>query len=85
MTIGVFSRRVDNLELYRVQDLFLYKPFPLWLLGYGYVKVITTDKTDPEMTIGIVKHPTALYQLLRQYTEHTRCRLGVREMEVDAK
>jgi uncharacterized membrane protein YdbT with pleckstrin-like domain len=65
VTTGIFSRRTDNLELYRVQDFFLYKPFPLWILGYGYVKVMTTDKTDPEMIIGLVKNPTALYEHLR--------------------
>jgi len=57
-TIGVFSRKTENLELYRIKDFTLRTPFLLWIFGYGLVDLVSSDKTDPNMPcIGAIKSP----------------------------
>jgi uncharacterized membrane protein YdbT with pleckstrin-like domain len=48
---GVFSRRVETLQLWRVQDLDFRQSFLERLLGIATIHVFTTDRTDPELSI----------------------------------
>jgi hypothetical protein len=82
-SVGLFSRRTESLELYRVKDITLRMPFFLRLFGYGFVDLITSDKTDSNMpSIGAIKKPGDLYENIRKYTERQRQRRGVREVDI---
>jgi hypothetical protein len=82
-SVGVLSRRTENMELYRIKDLTLRKPFLLRLLGYGFVDLVSSDRTDPTLVrIGAIRRPGDLYQMIRKYTERQRQRRGVREIDI---
>ncbi|MFX0132605.1 MAG: PH domain-containing protein [Candidatus Hodarchaeota archaeon] len=71
--IGIFSRRIENMELYRIKDITLRKPLFCRIFGCGYVDLITTDKTDPYLTnIGAIKNPEDLFQMIRKYNERQK-------------
>lgn len=75
-TVGVFSKRTENLELYRIKDITIRKPFFFRLFGYGVIDLITSDRTDPNLSnIGAVKNPDDLFQLFRKYIERQK-RIG---------
>lgn len=72
-SVGLFSKRTENLELYRIKDLTLREPLFLRLFGHGYIDLITTDKSDPKISnIGSIKDPSSLYEMIRKYTERLR-------------
>lgn len=72
-SFGVFSRRTDYMELYRVEDLIVRKPFLLRIFKYGYIDLITRDETDPVLpNVGPVKHPEEVCEMFRKYTERQR-------------
>ena len=81
-TIGVFSRRIVNIELYRVKDFTLRVPFILRVFDYGFIELISSDKTTPKIRIGPIKTPKNLYEMLRKYSERQRKSHGVREFDV---
>jgi membrane protein YdbS with pleckstrin-like domain len=49
--VGVFSKRVETLQLWRVHDLDFRQTFLQRLLGVADIHVFTTDVTDPELHI----------------------------------
>lgn len=70
---GVFSKKISNMELYRVKDMQLCKPFFYRLFGYGYIDLITSDKLNPILcNIGAIKQPEDVLQLLRKYVERQK-------------
>ncbi len=63
---GVFERKVDNLDMFRVIDLKMRRTLLDGLVGVGTVTVITTDKTDPQFIFQKVRHPGKLYDCLKK-------------------
>jgi uncharacterized membrane protein YdbT with pleckstrin-like domain len=63
---GLFSRNIDNLQLFRVRDLGLQQSLLGRLLGVGDVNVTSTDQSTPHLTIRGVAGPRALYDAIRQ-------------------
>jgi membrane protein YdbS with pleckstrin-like domain len=49
--VGVFGRRVETLQLWRVKDLEFRQSFLERLLGVAAIHVFTHDLTDPELRI----------------------------------
>jgi uncharacterized membrane protein YdbT with pleckstrin-like domain len=63
---GIVSRRIDNLQLFRVRDLRLEQSVLGRLLGFGDIAVTSTDQSTPHLTIRGVDAPRALYDTLRE-------------------
>jgi uncharacterized membrane protein YdbT with pleckstrin-like domain len=80
---GVFSRTVQNLELYRIKDVSLRKPFLMRLMRRGYVDFVTSDQTEKRdhQSLGAIVRPDDLYAMLRKYVERQRQMKGVREVD----
>jgi|GEM_PF-5542168 len=70
--IGVFSIETDYLELYRVKDIQIKKPFFLRLIGVYNLIIHTSDKTHPILYINginntlILKNIRTLIETLRK-------------------
>ncbi len=62
---GIFSRRIDNLDLFRVVDLRLQRSLWDCIVGIGMVALVTTDKTDPEFSFMKLKGARKLYDILK--------------------
>ena len=63
---GVFEKKVDNLDMFRIIDLKMRRTPLDWLVGIGTVTAITTDQTDPQFTFQKIRHPGRLYDCLKK-------------------
>lgn len=79
---GVFSHRVRNLELFRVKDIGLHKPFSMRLVGLGNVDYQTSDPTDKRGLLQAVHKPDEVFAALRKYVDRQRQLKGIREVDV---
>lgn len=79
---GVFTKRTDELELYRVKDTALVEPFWLRLVSLGHIDLTTSDRTTPAARIAAVPGAAALREELRRNVERMRARKGVRETDI---
>ncbi|MET0596029.1 MAG: PH domain-containing protein [Polyangiaceae bacterium] len=81
---GVLSKRMEQIDLYRVNDYTVDRPFSQRLLGSGNLLLKTFDKTTPELRIVEIKTDVvALYEQLRQATEKDRAARGVRMVDYE--
>jgi uncharacterized membrane protein YdbT with pleckstrin-like domain len=80
---GVFSRRIDEIELYRVKDSSVAQPFVLRLFGLGNVLVETSDRNQPQVCLAAVKDPVGVREHLRRQVERIRDSKRVREVDFD--
>lgn len=76
---GVFNRVSQELELYRVNDTLILKPFALNIMGLGKVILHTTDASDPVVTINAIKNSDKVREIIRNYVEKQRARKGILE------
>jgi uncharacterized membrane protein YdbT with pleckstrin-like domain len=79
---GVLSKRLEQVDLYRVADYTVERPFGQRLLGTGNLLLKTFDKTTPELDVREVKTDVvALYERVRAATEAEKARRGVRLLD----
>lgn len=79
-TRGVFTITTDNIELYRVKDFTVKRPFLMRVIKAMNFYLITSDKTHPILDmIGIPK--SNIDQVVRKLVEEQRRIKGVREFD----
>jgi uncharacterized membrane protein YdbT with pleckstrin-like domain len=82
-TEGVFSKKTDTLELYRVKDLETHQPFLYRLVGIENMQVNTSDVSSPFVLIEAIPCAAALDDKVRNHVEAIRAQKGVREIDVE--
>lgn len=80
---GILSKRTDDTELYRIDDILLVQPFLLRLVSRGNVVLTTSDRTTPEILIEAVRNPTWLRDEVRRYVEICRDRKKTRVLDFE--
>jgi uncharacterized membrane protein YdbT with pleckstrin-like domain len=76
---GLLSKRLEQVDAYRIKDYVVDRPFGQRLMGTGNLLLITMDTTTPNMEIhGVKTDVVALYDRLRAASEQDRARRGVR-------
>jgi uncharacterized membrane protein YdbT with pleckstrin-like domain len=81
---GVLSKRMEQLDLYRVVDYVVERPFGQRIMGTGNIILEAMDKTTPEIRIvGIKTNVVALYEKLRYSTEQEKKKRNVRVLDVE--
>lgn len=78
---GIFDRRVDNLDMFRVIDLKMRRTVFDCILGIGTVGLITTDKTDPEFVFEKIRDSRRLYDIIKEASLEADKRSGVIHVE----
>ena len=79
---GLLSKRLEQVEVHRINDFVVERPFGQRLLGTGNLTMRTLDETTPTFAVrGIRTDVKALYESLRQAAEDERKRRGVRILE----
>lgn len=78
---GILSKRIDELELYRVKDIALRKPLLMRLLRMGDIELTTSDHSSPMVLIRAVRQPDMLRDEIRQHVETLREKKRVREVD----
>ena len=81
---GIFTKRTDELELYRVMDATLVEPFLLRMANAGNIEIRCSDASTPMLVLPAVKGAAELREKLRSSVENVRARKGVRVTEFDS-
>ncbi|MFN3653545.1 MAG: PH domain-containing protein [Armatimonadota bacterium] len=69
---GIFSRSIDNLELFRIRDVSMRQTLYGRFAGYGDVIVHSTDASTPQIVIRGIDAPDELYRQLREHVSRSR-------------
>ncbi|MDE3744028.1 PH domain-containing protein [Maribacter polysaccharolyticus] len=77
---GVFSVNSDFVELYRVKDLMIKRPFLIRLLIAQNLSLITSDKSHPVLLMFAIPYSN-IHEVLRELVEKNRQRKGVYEID----
>ena len=83
MHSGVLSKKIEELELYRVRDTQFEQPFFLRLFGLGNVILFTTDSTSPEIILPAIPNAQGVREQIRNAVGETRDSKRVRVSELD--
>jgi uncharacterized membrane protein YdbT with pleckstrin-like domain len=83
ITDGVFSRKTEEVELYRVRDYKLTEPFWLRMFGLGNIVISTTDNSSPTVVLQAVGDANGRREELRKYVELCRDKKRVRITEME--
>ena len=78
---GVFSRTIDEVELYRIKDYTISQNLFMRLVGIYNLKLVTSDKSQPILLIKGIAHGTLISNLIRERVERIREEKGVREFD----
>ncbi len=79
---GIFSKDIQEIELFRVKDTMAHQSFFLRLFGLGTITVISGDERHPRLILSGVPDAIELREKLRQEVMTLRQRFGVRELDV---
>ena len=82
---GFFSKKEEEIRLYRVMDLTLKRPFGQRLWGLGTIHCCTADKSTPEFDILKVKKSKEVKDMISDMVEKQReeKRISAREFMSD--
>ncbi len=81
---GVLSKKLEQIDLYRIADYTVERPFGQRLLGTGNLLLKTFDKTSPELSVLYIKTDVVvLYERVRAATEADKARRGVRMVDYE--
>lgn len=81
---GIFSKKLEQLDLYRVHDFTVDRPFGQRVLGTGNVRLNTYDKSTPVVELtGLKTDVVALYETMRVAVENAKAARGVRMVDYE--
>jgi uncharacterized membrane protein YdbT with pleckstrin-like domain len=80
---GIFNRKLDDVELYRVKDTSMERPFWYRLFGLSTLIIETSDLSQPRIEIKAVHGGENLREALRKQVEMLRDKKRVREVDFD--
>ena len=83
MVRGIFNQKMDDVELYRVKDTSMERPFWYRLFGLSTLIIETSDLSQPRIEIKAVRDGDNLRETLRKQVEFWRDRKRVREVDMD--
>jgi hypothetical protein len=78
---GIFERRIDNIDMFRIVDIRLCRSIVDCILGIGEVVLITNDKTDPEFKLKKIRRPRQLYDIIKKSSLDADTKRGVIHLE----
>jgi uncharacterized membrane protein YdbT with pleckstrin-like domain len=82
-TTGVFTKTINELELYLVKDLQLEQPFLLRFMKLSNIKMNTSDKSHPIFLIPAIPNGNEIKEQLRTAIEERRDLKGVKETDFE--
>jgi len=83
ITDGVINQHLDEIELYRVKDVLMVRPWWMRITGLASLNLETSDRSLPQLIIPAVKDGVALREELRKQVEIQRDRKRVRETDFE--
>jgi uncharacterized membrane protein YdbT with pleckstrin-like domain len=83
VTSGVINQQVDEIELYRVKDSLMVRPWWMRLTGLASIELETSDRSMPRLSIPAIHNGVEMREILRKQVELIRDRKRVRELDFD--
>ncbi|MES2439452.1 MAG: PH domain-containing protein [Verrucomicrobiota bacterium] len=83
VTSGVINQKIDEIELYRVKDSHMVRPWWMRVTGLASIVLETSDRSMPHLIIPAIHGGVELRELLRRNVELQRDRKRVRETDFD--
>jgi uncharacterized membrane protein YdbT with pleckstrin-like domain len=83
VTTGVLSTRTEDLELRRVRDSVILRPFWARVAGLGDVQILSADSSTPRVILHAIRDPDGVQAMIRSHVQTQWARFGVRQMELD--
>jgi uncharacterized membrane protein YdbT with pleckstrin-like domain len=83
VTSGVINQKIDEIELYRVKDSQMIRPWWMRLTGLASIVLETSDRTMHKLEIPAIHGGVEVREILRKKVELQRDRKRVREMDFD--
>jgi uncharacterized membrane protein YdbT with pleckstrin-like domain len=81
---GLLSKRLEQIDLYRIQDYAVERPLGQRIMGNGNLVLMTADRTSSILRLtGLPTDVVGLYERLRKATEQEKRRRGVRVLDTD--
>lgn len=74
---GIFNRKIDNIDMFRVVDIKLHRSLADCLTGVGGVTVVTRDESDPTFEFEKIGDPKNLYDIIKKASLQADRRQGV--------
>ncbi len=78
--VGIFTKRTDYFELYRVQDIVVEEPFAERVLGFGRLVLISSDRTDHQLVLVGLRDVNSLADKVRHAVERQKAARRVTTM-----
>ena len=79
---GIFSKEIQEIELFRVKDTMANQSFFLRLFGLGTITILSGDEKQPRLVLSGVPQALELRERIRTEVMNLRQRFGVREVDV---
>lgn len=83
ITSGVINQNIDEIELYRVKDSLMTRPWWMRITGLASIVLETSDRSTPHLVIPALHGGVEFRELLRKNVELQRDRKRVRETDFD--
>lgn len=80
---GVLNQKIDEIELYRVKDTVIDRPFWLRIFGLSTLTLDTSDRSHPKVEIKAIADAKEVREKLRKQVEFWRDRKRVREVDFE--
>jgi len=79
---GIFSREIETLEIYQIDDIHLDKPLNQRMMGSGNIVLLTSDISAPKILLDrLPLDVRELYEQMRPCIQQARFRFHVRDEE----
>jgi uncharacterized membrane protein YdbT with pleckstrin-like domain len=79
---GIFSREIETLEIYQIDDILLEKPLGQRIMGTGNILLLTRDLSSPKLLLERLPiNVRELYEQMRPCIQQARFRFHVHDTE----
>ena len=78
---GILSQQIEDTALYRVRDYSIDKPFWFRIFRLRHIKILTSDKSNPETNLYAISKVDNTAVLIRYNVKVARKKSGTREID----
>ena len=79
---GLLSTKIEDVNLYRVDDLSVHQSLGNKIFGVGSITVFCRDASCDKIVLRNIKNPYKVYQLLVKMVAEDRKRVGMKQSEI---
>jgi uncharacterized membrane protein YdbT with pleckstrin-like domain len=83
VTTGILSTVTEDLELRRVRDSVILRPFWARIAGLGDVQILSADASTPRVVLHAIRDPDGVQSKIRSIVQTQWAKFNVRQMEID--